>query len=291
MTCTREAPADRNLREAPADRNLREAPADRNLTDELAALWRRRDEDRARAALVARFMPLARSLARRYERSSEPLDDLVQVASMGLVKAIDRFDPERGNAFVSYAVPTILGELRRYFRDCCWDVHVPRGAQELALRVQETQSELTVTLGRPPTVGELAEYLELDVERVLDAMAARNAYVVSSLDAPRSNADGEDAGTYGDCVGEIDERYELIVESGALAGALAHLPERERTVLRLRFERDMTQSEIAAEIGVSQMHVSRLLRHALEQVRILARSSETTSSPDGRLAGLPKPGA
>ena len=282
MTCTREAPA---------DRNLREAPADRNLTDELAALWRRRDEDRARAALVARFMPLARSLARRYERSSEPLDDLVQVASMGLVKAIDRFDPERGNAFVSYAVPTILGELRRYFRDCCWDVHVPRGAQELALRVQETQSELTVTLGRPPTVGELAEYLELDVERVLDAMAARNAYVVSSLDAPRSNADGEDAGTYGDCVGEIDERYELIVESGALAGALAHLPERERTVLRLRFERDMTQSEIAAEIGVSQMHVSRLLRHALEQVRILARSSETTSSPDGRLAGLPKPGA
>jgi len=259
----------------------REAPAKRTMTDELAALWQRRDEERARAALVARFMPLARSLARRYERSSEPLEDLVQVASMGLVKAIDRFDPERGNAFVSYAVPTILGELRRYFRDCCWDVHVPRGAQELALRVEETQSELTLSLGRPPTVGELAQYLELDVERVLDAMAARNAYVVSSLDAPRSNADGEDAGTYGDSFGELDERYERIEERGSIAGALAHLPERERIVLRLRFEADMTQSEIAAQIGVSQMHVSRLLRRALEQVRILARVPETTSSTDG----------
>ena len=262
----------------------REAPVDRNVTREAAELWRHRDEEHARAALVSRFMPLARSLARRYERSSEPLDDLVQVASMGLVKAIDRFDPSRGNAFVSYAVPTILGELRRYFRDCCWDVHVPRGAQELALRVEETQSRLTGDLGRPPTVRELAEYMEVDVERVLDAMAARSAYVVSSLDALRSNADGTDAGTYGDSVGEIDERYELIEEGGAIAGALAHLSERERTVLRLRFEEDMTQTEIAAEIGVSQMHVSRLLRRALEQMRILARVPESVSGPDGEVA-------
>ena len=262
----------------------REAPVDRNVTREAAELWRHRDEEHARAALVSRFMPLARSLARRYERSSEPLDDLVQVASLGLVKAIDRFDPSRGNAFVSYAVPTILGELRRYFRDCCWDVHVPRGAQELALRVEETQSRLTGDLGRPPTVRELAEYMEVDVERVLDAMAARSAYVVSSLDALRSNADGTDAGTYGDSVGEIDERYELIEEGGAIAGALAHLSERERTVLRLRFEEDMTQTEIAAEIGVSQMHVSRLLRRALEQMRILARVPESVSGPDGEVA-------
>jgi RNA polymerase sigma-B factor len=246
---------------------------------DLAELWRHRDEDHARAALVTRFMPLARSLARRYERSSEPLDDLVQVASMGLVKAIDRFDPTRGNAFVSYAVPTILGELRRYFRDCCWDVHVPRGAQELALRVEEVQARLTGTLGRPPSVAQIAEYMELDVERVLDAMQAGQAYVVSSLDAPRAGADGGEAGTYGDSVGEIDERYELVEESAVIAGALAHLPERERMVLRLRFEQDMTQSEIASVIGVSQMHVSRLLRHALEQVRILARVPETT--PDG----------
>ena len=265
--------------------STQEAPADRSMTRELSALWERRDDEQARAALVSRFMPLARSLARRYERSSEPLDDLVQVASIGLVKAIDRFDPSRGNAFVSYAVPTILGELRRYFRDSCWDVHVPRGAQELSLRVEKTQAELTVSLGRPPTVRELAEYLELDVERVVDAMAARNAYGVSSLDAPRSNADGTDAGSYGDSIGEVDERFELFEESGTIAGALAHLPERERTVLRLRFERDMTQSEIAAEIGVSQMHVSRLLRRALEQVRILVGVPESTPDPDGAPSG------
>jgi RNA polymerase sigma-B factor len=263
----------------------REASVDRNVTREPAELWRHRDDEQARATLVARFMPLARSLARRYERSSEPLDDLVQVASMGLVKAIDRYDPARGNAFASYAVPTILGELRRYFRDCCWDVHVPRGAQELALRVEQTQSQLTGDLGRPPTVAELAQYMEVDVERVLDAMAARSAYVVSSLDAPRSTADGDDGGTYGESVGAIDERFELIEEGGAIAGALAHLSERERTVLRLRFEEDMTQTEIAAEIGVSQMHVSRLLRRALEQVRILARAPDTSSSSEGALAG------
>ena len=263
--------------------STREAPADvgRSAMREPAELWRHRDQEQARAALVSRFMPLARSLARRYERSSEPLDDLVQVASMGLVKAIDRFDPSRGNAFVSYAVPTILGELRRYFRDCCWDVHVPRGAQELSLRVEETQSQLTGDLGRSPTVRELAEYMEVDVERVLDAMAARSAYVVSSLDAPRSNADGTDAGTYGETVGAIDDSYELIEEGGAIAGALVHLSERERTVLRLRFEEDMTQTEIAAEIGISQMHVSRVLRRALEQIRILAGVPEEEPSADG----------
>ena len=276
-----------STREAPAD----VADLDSHLTREPAELWRHRDDEAARAALVSRFMPLARSLARRYERSSEPLDDLVQVASMGLVKAIDRFDPSRGYAFASYAVPTILGELRRYFRDCCWDVHVPRGAQELALRVEETQSQLTGDLGRPPTVRELAEYMEVDVERVLDAMAARSAYVVSSLDAPRSSADGTDAGTYGDSLGAIDERYELIEEGGAIAGALAHLSERERTVLRLRFEEDMTQTEIAAEIGISQMHVSRLLRRALEQVRILAGAPGEHSSPDGAPADTAISGA
>jgi len=137
---------------------------------ELDALWRHRTEESARAALVTRFMPLARSLARRYERSSESLDDLLQVASLGLVKAIDRFDPERGNAFVSFAVPTILGELRRYFRDCCWDVHVPRGTQERTLKVEEAERRMTVDLGRAPTVNELAQYLEIDAEQVLDEL-------------------------------------------------------------------------------------------------------------------------
>jgi RNA polymerase sigma-B factor len=240
----------------------------------LPGLWRRRQDPVARAALVQRFMPLARSLARRYERSSEPLDDLVQVASLGLVKAIDRYDPSRGNAFVSFAVPTILGELRRYFRDCCWDVHVPRGAQERALKLEEAQYRLTGDLGRSPTVIELAQYLELDVEQVLDAMQASHAYGVVSLDSPRTATGGDDGGTVGDSLGELDERFALVEDGAAIAGALKHLPPRERRVLELRFGGDMTQSEIAAAIGVSQMHVSRLLRHALEQLRILARVSD-----------------
>ena len=250
---------------------------------ELAALWRRKRDPAARAALVERFMPLARSLARRYERSSEPLDDLVQVASLGLVKAIDRFDDARGNAFVSFAVPTILGELRRYFRDCCWDVHVPRGAQERALKLEQAQYRLTGDLGRSPTAIELAQYLELDVEHVLEAMQASHAYGVVSLDSPRISASGEEGGTVGDALGETDERYELVEDGATIAGALKHLRARERRVLELRFGGDLTQSEIAAQIGVSQMHVSRLLRHALEQLRILARVAD--EEPDGEPAG------
>ncbi len=249
---------------------------------DVAALWRRRRDPASRAALIERFMPLARSLARRYERSSEPLDDLVQVASLGLVKAIDRFDDTRGNGFVSYAVPTILGELRRYFRDCCWDVHVPRGAQERALKLEEAQYQLIGDLGRAPTAIELAQYLELDVEQVLDAMQAAQAYGVVSLDSPRTSTDGDDGGTIGDSIGQIDERYTLVEDGASIAGALKHLPERERRVLELRFAGDLTQSEIAERIGVSQMHVSRLLRHALEQVRILARAPD---EPNGIPAG------
>jgi len=252
------------------------SPPDR----ELAALWSRRSDPAARAALVERFMPLARSLARRYERSSEPLDDLVQVASLGLVKAIERFDDSRGNAFVSFAVPTILGELRRYFRDSCWDVHVPRGAQERALKLEEARYRLTGDLGRSPTAQELGQYLELDIEQVLDALQAAQAYGVVSLDSPRTTSGGEEGGTVGDSLGELDERYELIEDGATIAGALKHLPERERRVLELRFGGDLTQSEIAAVIGVSQMHVSRLLRHALDQLRILARVPQTEAEAD-----------
>jgi RNA polymerase sigma-B factor len=249
---------------------------------ELAALWQHRDDPHARAMLVQRFMPLVRSLARRYERSSEPLDDLIQVASMGLVKAIDRYDPERGSAFVSFAVPTILGELRRYFRDCCWDVHVPRGAQERALKLEEAQTRLTVDLGRAPTVAEIAQYLEIDVEQALDAMQASQAYGVMSLEAPRGGSQdgGGEPASYGDSLGEIDERYALVDDAVTIAGALSHLPERERRVLELRFGEDLTQSEIAARIGVSQMHVSRLLRHAVEQLRILARVPDASDGGD-----------
>jgi RNA polymerase sigma-B factor len=241
----------------------------RDEDERIAALWAQRTSEPARAALVARFMPLARSLARRYERSSEPFDDLLQVASLGLLKAIDRFDPARGNAFVSFAVPTILGELRRYFRDCCWDVHVPRGAQERTLRLEEAQRRLTADRGRAPTVAELAQYLELDSEQVLDAMSAGAAYDAMSLDMPRPSASGEKAATYGELLGSPDERYALVEDSVVVAAALEHLAARERQVLALRFAEDLTQSQIAERIGVSQMQVSRLLRRALEQLRIL----------------------
>jgi RNA polymerase sigma-B factor len=248
------------------------ASADRDQR-ELAALWADRSSEFARATLVKRFMPLARSLARRYERSSEPFDDLLQVAALGLCKAIDRFDPERGDAFVSFAVPTILGELRRYFRDCCWDVHVPRGTQERTLKLEQAERRLTSDRGRSPTVAELAQYLELDSERVLDAMAAAHAYGALSLDAPRASRTDDRTSSYADTLGEVDERYELVDDGVTIAAALKHIPAREQLVLRLRFVEDLTQSEIAARIGVSQMQVSRLLRHALEQVRILARAS------------------
>jgi RNA polymerase sigma-B factor len=241
--------------------------------------WRPSDP-RIRAGLVEEYMPLARSLARRYERSSEPLDDLVQVAALGLVKAVDRFDIDRGVAFASFAVPTILGELRRYFRDCCWDVHVPRGTQEHVLAIEAAQRRLTVDQGRSPSVAELAEYLELGFEQVLDALQAAQAYGTISLDAPRGTGANEDAGgSYAESLGDIDERYEIVDGAATIASALKHIPERERTVLALRFIEDLTQSEIAERIGVSQMHVSRLLRRALEQLRILVRAEDADADP------------
>ena len=246
---------------------------------QLAVLWRNRSDEAARSALVSRFMPLARSLARRYRRSSEPFDDLLQVASLGLLKAIDRFEPERGNAFVSFAVPTILGELRRYFRDCCWDVHVPRGTQERTLKLEQAQSRLTHDQGRPPSVAELARYLELDSEQVLEAIAAAQGYDALSLDTPRASQTGDRPTSYADVLGEIDERFALVEDGITIAAALKHLSERERRVLQLRFGEDLTQSEIAARIGVSQMQVSRLLRRSLDQLRILARVADSDAAP------------
>jgi RNA polymerase sigma-B factor len=222
-----------------------------------------------RTMLIERFLPLARQLARRYERQDEPLDDLLQVASMGLVKAIDRFDPSRGIAFSSFAVPTILGELKRYFRDVGWAVHVPRGMQERALEVNKAVTELSRALGRSPTTGELAEDMELSHEEVLEAMEAATAYDSVSLEAPRGSGEGDesDAGEFLDRFGENDPGYELAEYSATLAPELRALPQRDRLVLHLRFVEDMTQSEIAEQIGVSQMHVSRLIRRALERVR------------------------
>lgn len=240
---------------------------------DLFVRWQRSGDQRARAELVDRFLPLARNLARRYSGAREPFDDLLQVASLGLVKAIDRFDVDRGAAFSSFAVPTILGELKRYFRDLGWAVHVPRGAQEQALKVQEAQERLTTRTGRPPTVTDLAEYLEIPVEEVLDALETSAAHHSASLDAPREDGD-EESGTLVDVFGEEDQRYELVDQTVTVSVAARQLSARERKVLALRFVQDMTQTQIAQEIGVSQMQVSRILRRALSRLR------ELTDTPD-----------
>jgi RNA polymerase sigma-B factor len=223
----------------------------------------------AREQLAERYLPLARRLARRYQRSEEPLEDLVQVASLGLLKAIDRFDTGRDVAFSSFAVPTILGELKRHFRDRTWSVRVPRDLQELALRVDRTVAELSLGKHRAPTVAELAEALDVDEEQVLEALRAAGAYHAGSLDAPRPGRAGVDASgeSLADSLGEEEDGFKRAEERATLAPLLAHVSSRERLVLTLRFGEDLTQAEIGERIGVSQMQVSRLIRQALIRLR------------------------
>lgn len=231
--------------------------------------WQRDGDEAAREALVRQFLPLARKLARRYAQSPEPYEDLVQVASLALMKAIDRFDSDRGPSFTAFAVPTILGELRRYFRDGTWSVHVARSAQERALAVSEAADRLTDIHGRTPTANQLAEYLELSIEEVLEGLLARMAYDAQSLDGPASSAD-DDSVTLGETLGRDDEGYALIEDRMVVADILPSLSASEREILRMRFAEELTQSEIAARLGVSQMQVSRLLRRSLERLRELA---------------------
>jgi RNA polymerase sigma-B factor len=234
--------------------------------------WTLEGDQAAREALVSRYTPLSRSLARRYGRSSEPFDDLFQVAQLGLLKALDRYDPERGFPFKAFAVPTILGEMRRYFRDSGWAVHVPRGAQERALQVREAQQQLSEDHGHAPTVAELSQYLEIDAEDVLDGLRALAGYGTLSLDAPRRGEDDE-GGSYAESVGEDDARFELIELGLSVGSALARISPRKREILRLRFVEDLTQTQIAERIGVSQMQVSRLLRRCLDELRELTNAS------------------
>jgi RNA polymerase sigma-B factor len=212
-------------------------------------------------------MPLARTLAARYARTQEPFEDLFQVASLGLVKAAGRYDPDRGAAFSSYALPTILGELKRHFRDKGRSIHLPRGLQELVLRVQGAEEQLSSRTGRSPTVIEIADHLQLDTESVLEALEAIAARNASSLDAPIDAEPGEDAATPHDTIGREDDGYALVEASTSLAGAVQRLRKTEREVLELRLNHGLTQSEIAKRIGVSQMQVSRILRRATDQLR------------------------
>ena len=241
-------------------------------SQELFERWRQDRDRQARDELIARFLPLARKLARRYTQSSEPYDDLVQVASLGLVKAVERFDPDRGFAFTSFAVPTIVGELKRYFRDTGWAIHVDRGAQERARKINEARQAISARTGRPPRVDELAQYLELSAEEVLDGLQVAEAYGTVSLDAPVA---GEEDASRLDVMGDEDMRLGLVDDQTTIFAAARHLPQREREILFLRFGEDLTQSEIAERVGVSQMQVSRLLRRSLQRLRQLTGETET----------------
>jgi RNA polymerase sigma-B factor len=248
---------------------------DRDRAREDRALFERyhRDADpAAREALVERFLPLARQLARRYQRADEPLDDLVQVASLGLLKAIDRFDAAREVAFSSYAVPTILGELKRHFRDRTWSVRVPRDLQELTLRVDREVTALSRELHRQPSVAEIADAVGTNEERVLEALEAAGAYRAASFDAPRAGGDEEAGETMGDALGDHDEGFRVAEDRATLDRLLAAIGPREREVLRLRFVEDLTQAEIGERIGVSQMQISRLIRQSLGRLRSAAGS-------------------
>ncbi|MBA2637664.1 MAG: SigB/SigF/SigG family RNA polymerase sigma factor [Solirubrobacterales bacterium] len=239
---------------------------------ELFERYRRDRDPRDREELVARFMPLARKLALRYQRPSQPFDDLVQVASLGLLNAIDRFEPERGLAFSSYAIPTILGELKRYFRDRTWWVRVPRDLQERTLAVAKVAEDLALGLHRAPTVPEIAAQTRLTDAEVLEALEASGAHRADSLDVPV----GEDADsiTLGESLGDDERGFQTVEDRVTLGRLMGILTPREREILRLRFEHDMTQAEIGERIGVSQMQVSRLVRSAVSRLTIVAKSDE-----------------
>ncbi len=245
----------------------------------LFARVRERDDPRAREQLIERYIPLARRLARRYQRAEEPLEDLVQVACLGLIKAIDRFDPQREVVFSSYAVPTILGELKRHFRDRTWSVRVPRDLQELALRVDRAVTRLSVGKRRSPSIGEIAEAVGATEEQVLEALEAAGAYRAGSLDAPRPTQGNAGSESLADTLGDEEGGFQRAEERATLEPLLARVSSRERIVLELRFGQDMTQAEIGERIGVSQMQVSRLIRQALVRLRAGLAQDEPRQPP------------
>jgi RNA polymerase sigma-B factor len=240
-------------------------PFDRKAEERLLARYHRNSDLSAREELTRRLMPLARDLAARYANSGEPLEDLTQVAYLGLLKAIDRYEVDRGTGFVAYAVPTIRGELKRHFRDKGWALHVPRDLQERALAVRRCRSALEGRLGRSPTVEEVAAELECGSEQVLEATLASNHYSVASLDAPPARDDDE-AGALGELIGSQDDTYVAVEDREVIAGNWKDLSELERRVVRLRLVDELPQREIGRRVGFSQMHISRVLRRALERL-------------------------
>jgi RNA polymerase sigma-B factor len=245
-------------------------------------LWRRftmRRDQAARAELINLYMPLARRMASRYAGVSEPYDDLLQVASLGLLNAVDRFDAGRGIPFAGFAKPTILGELKRYFRDKVWTVRVPRSVHDRMGEVEKATEKLTLEKGRPPSVEELAEQVGLEAADVLEVLEAKHNRRPLSLDAPPVGEDPEDA-SGAEWVGRPDGNFDLVEDRLAMESVLPVLGEREREVLRLRFAEELPQTEIALRVGCSQMHISRLLRRSLDRLRDAAEagSGETAAA-------------
>lgn len=252
-------------------RRKRSPPSDLLLyeTFDDADLLQRYHEDgdiRARQVLIERYVGFVRRLAQRYARRGEQLDDLTQVGCVGLIKAIDRYDGGHGASLTTYAAPNILGEIKRHFRDRGWSVRVPREIQELNVRLQKTIDELTTKFARSPSVDELAEASGSTTEQVLEALESSSAYSTLSLSEP-TGGDDADAPEPMDVVGTADEEFERTEERLTLATGIKRLPAREQSILHLRFFEGLTQSEIAQQIGISQMHVSRLIRDSLERVR------------------------
>jgi RNA polymerase sigma-B factor len=246
-----------------------------NDVNSLLRAYHREGDREARERALVELMPLVRALASRYAGRGEPLEDLVQVGSLGLIKAVDRFDVDRGVEFSSYAVPTIVGEIRRHFRDKAWAMHVPRRLKELSVRTSRLLDELTTELGRSPTVAELAQAAGVEEEDVIDALDSAHAYSTRSLHAPFEEG-GQ--GTLAEKLGSPDTGYDEIEDGSLVETGLDALDERERRIVELRFFEEMTQSQIAAEIGISQMHVSRLLRRALATMR--GRIEEVSAHDD-----------
>ncbi|HEY0560637.1 MAG TPA: RNA polymerase sigma factor SigF [Frankiaceae bacterium] len=262
------APDDADVPKVPASRAATSADRAhaRDLFLELQELPEENPtRNRVRDELVEMHLPLVEYLARRFRNRGEPLDDLVQVATIGLIKSVDRFDLERGVEFSTYATPTIVGEIKRHFRDKGWAIRVPRRLQELKLALTKATSDLSQKNGRSPTVSELAAHLGMSDEEVLEGLESANAYSAVSLDAP--DGGDEDSPAVADTLGVLDESLEGVEYRESLKPLLEQLPAREKKILMLRFFGNMTQSQIAAELGISQMHVSRLLARTLAQLR------------------------
>ncbi|WP_182380252.1 RNA polymerase sigma factor SigF [Nocardioides sp. WS12] len=252
------------LRDPDAFEDIRDDVLDEFRADDVCQALLRKDP---REALLELHMPLVEHCARRFRNRGEPYEDLVQVGTIGLIKSVDRFDTERGVEFSTYATPTIIGEIKRYFRDKGWAIRVPRRLQELRMQISATTAELTQSLGRSPTARELSEAIGCSVEEIVEGLESSNAYSTLSLDATDDDSDRGGGQSMLDAMGVDDEALEHVEIRESVKPLLENLPPREKKILLLRFFKNMTQSQIAEEIGVSQMHVSRLLGRTLEQLR------------------------